>query len=1282
MQKKSLLSLLLVFTLLLPASGRAGVESELLSRWGSGPYTDIGVGENLAVLSAGNAGLELLDLTEPSRPQPLAAFHLEGETRRITLFGQYLCVTGKPAGGQFIQNCFLQFVDISDPKTPQPVGPPLIIPGTSIGETVISGDYALSATYQSLKIFDISNPAAPTIIGSHDIRIGGDWLAVRDRLAFVVSLFKRFQVIDWSDPQNPVEIGSYESDQHLTDIVLYGDLAYLGCDNGLLILDLSDPTAPREVGRLDLGTTPVRLAPAGQPKRLLLSDEQHRLFCLTLDNPLQPQVLSTYDCAGTARGIATLAGNILLAEQRQGMEVINDDCDNPTQLAHYDHSGYLERLLRRGDYLFASTLDGIRILETAGETTEKDFLPTPGPPAGMALNGDYLYLTGKYRFGLKIAAVGEPGNWHFVNELPPPVLPPEEDGDEPENDIFDALLINGTYAYLSGVDSGNLYVYDLTDPINPKLLSTLPPETGQHGEIAELALSDSGRLLLAAAGSDGLSVIDIANPAAPRHLSHCNLGRGLHIATAGDYVYLSDDDNRVAVFSLFNPEKPLLVERFSPYTFQIQRLVRNHDLLFIASAYNLEVYHLGNRRKPDLAATLIPGWNVSDVLAAGNQIFNLATGSSGVLFSCRIEDLNPIDLTPPQPPSNLTITRRGFTGIHLRWQTGPDNPGGSGLGGCLVYRSDLGETPVAEITAPQQSWLDNNCEPGLSYTYTIKSFDNYGNINPLGVQVTGATLSLNSDRTPPAAPTGLSGRATAGAITLSWHQSFDFNGSGIAVYEIFRSSHGSMPTRQGETRATGWQDTEAAPGIEYTYFVRARDRVGRYSPASMIKVRTTTTPPSQHYYLTHFLQERPWETKLSFTNPTTVDLTPAPLYQAWGANGELEGRGKLELDDETGMPALSRLTNLSLPSPLPQTSAWLEITSDHSIPVCGLMGDGHYQQDFISPAQAATKLLFTHLDQAQAYAWTGITLVNPGEKPVAFTATTYDYNGRMIQRGKRISLVEHAKWVGLAEDLFTPAELSSEAVTITISADGELAGHEFFSAGTIEMAVLPGFPRPGETDRIGSYLYTILKPPLVESPGDFSFNLVNQAPIVNPVVIYWQDQAGLTLQEQSLELPVSGRMTLPLLTASTIAECARIEIVSAYPCATDLLLTPACGLNGGAAAPAQTGTSEQLVFTGLTVDKFPRQNWLTLANCTAGMENRVIIEFFQGDGELLLTRTLTLPPNGVMTRELRELAGSDYEHLRYRDLWLRVRGSGPLCGLLTYAANDRSVALLNAGVMY
>jgi chitodextrinase len=76
--------------------------------------------------------------------------------------------------------------------------------------------------------------------------------------------------------------------------------------------------------------------------------------------------------------------------------------------------------------------------------------------------------------------------------------------------------------------------------------------------------------------------------------------------------------------------------------------------------------------------------------------------------------------------------------------------------------------------------------------------------------------------------------------TLYWSASTDSGGSGLAGYELFRSSSPSGPwTQVATTTGTTFVDKSATRGT-YWYFVRAYDRAGNRSAASPTATATVS----------------------------------------------------------------------------------------------------------------------------------------------------------------------------------------------------------------------------------------------------------------------------------------------------------------------------------------------------------------------------------------------------------------------------------------------------------
>ncbi|MGH9260331.1 MAG: LamG-like jellyroll fold domain-containing protein, partial [Acidimicrobiales bacterium] len=145
---------------------------------------------------------------------------------------------------------------------------------------------------------------------------------------------------------------------------------------------------------------------------------------------------------------------------------------------------------------------------------------------------------------------------------------------------------------------------------------------------------------------------------------------------------------------------------------------------------------------------------------------------------------------------------------------------------------------------------------------------------------------VQTDTTPPTAPTALSGTATSPAtIALSWGAATD--NIGVIGYQIERSTDGGTTfTLVATVGGTSHTDSGLTPSTSYTYRVRAVDAVPNFGPYSNIVTATTappdTTPP---------------------TAPTTLAATPGipgTIALSWGAATDNVGVAGYQIERSTG----------------------------------------------------------------------------------------------------------------------------------------------------------------------------------------------------------------------------------------------------------------------------------------------------------------------------------------------------------------------------------------------
>ena len=219
----------------------------------------------------------------------------------------------------------------------------------------------------------------------------------------------------------------------------------------------------------------------------------------------------------------------------------------------------------------------------------------------------------------------------------------------------------------------------------------------------------------------------------------------------------------------------------------------------------------------------------------------------------------------------------------------------SGAQGYRVYRKtgNSGWQTVAKNIKgySSTSFTDKKAEPGIKYTYTVRSYRKCGskyvwsNYNTKGVS---ATPQMSR-------PKLVSAKAYAyNTVKVAWNKV-----SGATRYYVYRKAEGSKWQNLGSSTGTSFTDKKAEPGVTYIYTVRAyrKTNAGTYlSPyySSGIKAKTFLSTPklvsakksgkdvkvtwnsvsgSQGYYVYRKVSGGNWKKVGTVTNGKTVTFT-------------------------------------------------------------------------------------------------------------------------------------------------------------------------------------------------------------------------------------------------------------------------------------------------------------------------------------------------------------------------------------------------------------------------
>lgn len=196
----------------------------------------------------------------------------------------------------------------------------------------------------------------------------------------------------------------------------------------------------------------------------------------------------------------------------------------------------------------------------------------------------------------------------------------------------------------------------------------------------------------------------------------------------------------------------------------------------------------------------------------------------------------PKDAVAPSAPSNLTAKAASSTKVNLAWAAATDN---DAVGGYKVYRG-AGEIGTSNGT----TFLDTSAVGGTTYAYSVKAFDNAGNLsatsNVATVQ-TPAESTTTSPTTPAPAPaisiTSYFAEATSGTTaSVSWTTNVPSKGTvyyGTSAATMTKSATTSVLATQQRLNLTG-----LTKRTTYYYRIVSTDSNGKSVTSSMSIFRT------------------------------------------------------------------------------------------------------------------------------------------------------------------------------------------------------------------------------------------------------------------------------------------------------------------------------------------------------------------------------------------------------------------------------------------------------------
>ncbi len=295
----------------------------------AGPALAATVQDGLLFLAAGDAGLQVFDLTDPEDPQLLDSIDTGGSARQVEVAdGAAFVAAG--AGG-------FRAIDVSDPTDLSDLDS--AVGAEPAADFFLQGDFAFVAEGAAgLAIYDISDPANIELLGSA-ADFGDDGaiqdaagVAVRDNWAFVSDATGGLFVLDVTDRTDPRFV-AFRAGDGGGQLALTDDALYQADAGGLRTYDVSLPVFPvlRDVADAN-GLAPTHVSQLTDGVLAVGGDGGYAL--MDFDDPYDPTVLYAFDGVG---GAAAIDGETVLLPYGEIGAVMMDGSELLVEMTEYFH---------------------------------------------------------------------------------------------------------------------------------------------------------------------------------------------------------------------------------------------------------------------------------------------------------------------------------------------------------------------------------------------------------------------------------------------------------------------------------------------------------------------------------------------------------------------------------------------------------------------------------------------------------------------------------------------------------------------------------------------------------------------------------------------------------------------------------------------------------------------------------------------------------------------------------------------------------------------------------
>jgi hypothetical protein len=462
-------------------------------------------------------------------------------------------------------------------------------------------------------------------------------IAVQDDYAYT-GIGLRLVVLDVSNPITPTEVGATVPFPHFVEgVVVSGTLAYVAAGGaGLRVVDVSEPAHPTEVGAWDSLGYASGVAMAGDTA--YLADGPYGLRLLDVSDPTHPtEIGSVYDM-NYAFDVAVDENCAYIAAAGAGLLVVDiSDPANPIELSSLDTPGYAYSVeVTANTAVVADGWEGLYIANVTdpAHPAQAGSYKTPGWALDVVVSDGLVYVADAFK-GLQVVDISDPMHPEGVG------------GEDVTGGLAHNMAVAGSIAYVTDYYTG-LRALDISDPAHPTLVGSYIP-MGYADSVTVV-----GNYAYVAAGTFGLQVVDISDPARPIRLGvYDTQSFATSVAVAGNYAYAVGMPESVGgmqgphVVDISNPANPVGVGYTDPVGAPRDITVAN-GIVYVADEWGLETIDVSDPYHPAVLG-FVETWEGSD--NPPDVTIGVAVSGTLAYMAATADHLEIVDVSDPTSPT-------------------------------------------------------------------------------------------------------------------------------------------------------------------------------------------------------------------------------------------------------------------------------------------------------------------------------------------------------------------------------------------------------------------------------------------------------------------------------------------------------------------------------------------------------------------------------------------------------------------------------------------------------